>query len=47
VDAVPDAGPADHVCWVYDDALDLGAAAGRFLAGGLARGNDCWSSATG
>ena len=38
VEAVPDAGPADHVCWVYDDALDLDAAAGRFLAGGLARG---------
>ena len=35
---VPAAGPADHVCWVYDDAPDLDAAAGRFLAGGLARG---------
>jgi hypothetical protein len=38
VDRVPDAGPADHVCWVYDDAHALDAAAGRFLAGGLARG---------
>ncbi len=38
VETVPDAGPADHVCWVYDDATDLDAAAGRFLAGGLARG---------
>ncbi|MGY1824029.1 MEDS domain-containing protein [Geodermatophilus sp. SYSU D00079] len=35
----PDAvGPADHLCWVYDDAESLPAAAGRFLAGGLARG---------
>lgn len=38
VETVPDAGPADHVCWVYDDAPALDAAAGRFLAGGLARG---------
>jgi hypothetical protein len=38
VETVPDAGPADHVCWVYDGAPDLDAAAGRFLGGGLARG---------
>ncbi|MGY1633010.1 MEDS domain-containing protein [Geodermatophilus sp. SYSU D01186] len=31
-------GPADHLCWVYDDAAALPAAAGRFLAAGLARG---------
>jgi anti-anti-sigma regulatory factor len=31
-------GPADHVCWVYDDAESLAAVAARFLAGGLARG---------
>jgi anti-anti-sigma factor len=36
-DPVP-VGPADHLCWVYDDATSLPAAAGRFLAGGLARG---------
>lgn len=33
-----EAGPADHVCWVYDDVADLDAAAARFFAGGLARG---------
>jgi anti-anti-sigma factor len=36
---VPEAGPADHVCWVYDqddDAFDR--AVGRFLTGGLDRG---------
>jgi anti-anti-sigma factor len=38
IDEVPEAGPADHVCWVYADARDLHAAAARFLAGGLARG---------
>jgi hypothetical protein len=38
VETVPDAGPTDHVCWVYDDVGDLDDAAGRFLAGGLARG---------
>jgi anti-anti-sigma factor len=35
---VPDAGPSDHVCWVYDDDRDLTAAIGRFVAGGMARG---------
>jgi anti-anti-sigma factor len=36
---VPEAGAADHVCWVYDgddDAFDR--AIGRFLTGGLDRG---------
>jgi anti-anti-sigma factor len=36
---VPEAGPSDHVCWVYDDDRDLDAAVGRFLTGGLARGD--------
>jgi hypothetical protein len=31
-------GPADHICWVHDDAASLAAAAARFLADGLARG---------
>jgi anti-anti-sigma factor len=31
-------GPADHLCWVHDDADSLAAAAARFLADGLARG---------
>ncbi|MGY1591498.1 MEDS domain-containing protein [Geodermatophilus sp. SYSU D00708] len=31
-------GPADHVCWVHDDADSLAGAAARFLADGLARG---------
>ena len=35
---VPEPGTTDHVCWVYDDPGDLESAAGRFLAGGLARG---------
>ncbi|MFP5372640.1 MAG: MEDS domain-containing protein [Actinomycetes bacterium] len=35
---VPQPGTTDHVCWVYDDPRDLESAAGRFLAGGLARG---------
>ena len=35
---VPPAGATDHLCWVYDDPRDLESAAGRFLAGGLARG---------
>jgi anti-anti-sigma factor len=38
VGEVPEAGPSDHVCWVYDDVRDLDAAVGRFLTGGLARG---------
>jgi anti-anti-sigma regulatory factor len=35
---VPEPGPADHVCWAYDDARELDAAAADFLEGGLARG---------
>jgi anti-anti-sigma factor len=35
---VPDAGPSDHVCWIYDDDRDLRTAVGRFVAGGVARG---------
>lgn len=35
---VPPPGTTDHLCWVYDDSRDLELAAGRFLAGGLARG---------
>ncbi len=35
---VPEPGPADHVCWVYDDARELDDAAAEFLGGGLARG---------
>lgn len=35
---VPPPGTTDHLCWVYDDPRDLESAAGRFLAGGLARG---------
>lgn len=35
---VPDPGTTDHLCWVYDDPRDLESVAGRFLAGGLARG---------
>jgi anti-anti-sigma regulatory factor len=35
---VPEPGPTDHVCWVYDDPRDLDAAAAQFLGGGLARG---------
>jgi anti-anti-sigma factor len=31
-------GPADHVCWVHEDAGAFAAVAARFLAGGLARG---------
>jgi ABC-type transporter Mla MlaB component len=38
VDAVPGAGPADHLCWVYEDDAAFDAAAREFLAGGLARG---------
>jgi anti-anti-sigma factor len=38
VDRPAAAGPADHVCWVYDDPSSFAAVAGRFLAGGLARG---------
>jgi anti-anti-sigma factor len=36
---VPAAGPADHVCWVYDrEDDDFDRAVGRFLTGGLDRG---------
>src|SRR3712207_2787896 len=38
VSEVRTVAPADHLCWVYDDADSFTAAAGRFLAGGLARG---------
>jgi hypothetical protein len=38
VDALPGAGPGDHVCWVYADDAAFDAAAREFLAGGLARG---------
>ena len=35
---VPEAGPADHVCWVYEDDDGFDAAAREFLTGGLVRG---------
>lgn len=35
---IPEPGPVDHVCWVYDDPRELEAAAADFLEGGLARG---------
>jgi ABC-type transporter Mla MlaB component len=38
IDAVPGAGAADHLCWVYEDDAAFAAAAREFLAGGLARG---------
>jgi ABC-type transporter Mla MlaB component len=38
IDELPGAGPADHVCWVYDDDADFDLAAQEFLAGGMARG---------
>jgi ABC-type transporter Mla MlaB component len=38
IDVVPGAGPADHLCWVYEDDAAFDAAAREFLAGGLARG---------
>jgi anti-anti-sigma regulatory factor len=39
IDELPGAGPADHVCWVYDDDdADFDAAVHQFLAGGMARG---------
>jgi anti-anti-sigma factor len=34
----PEAGPADHLCWVHDDDGSFDAAVRAFLAGGLARG---------
>jgi len=38
IDELPGAGPADHVCWIYDDDADLDAAVREFFAGGMARG---------
>lgn len=38
VDDVPGAESGDHLCWIYDDDADFDAAARRFLAGGLDRG---------
>lgn len=38
VTEVPGAGPADHLCWVYEDDAAFDEAAREFLAGGLARG---------
>jgi len=38
VDHVPGAGPADHLCWIYENDADLDAAARRFLTDGLERG---------
>jgi anti-anti-sigma regulatory factor len=38
IDDVPVAGPADHLCWVYEDDAAFDEAARAFLAGGLARG---------
>lgn len=35
---LPEAAPADHVCWVHDDDAAFDAAVQEFLAGGLARG---------
>ncbi|MCW2577785.1 MAG: hypothetical protein JWR66_3815 [Modestobacter sp.] len=32
------AGPADHLCWVFDDASSFAPVARQFLADGLARG---------
>jgi hypothetical protein len=39
VDEVPGAGPADHLCWVYEDDAAFDEAAREFLVGGLARGD--------
>jgi anti-anti-sigma regulatory factor len=39
IDKVPGAGPADHLCWVYEDDATFGDAARDFLLGGLARGD--------
>jgi anti-anti-sigma factor len=38
VSEVPEAGATDHVCWVYAGERELDVAVGRFLDGGLARG---------
>lgn len=38
IDERPGAGPADHVCWIYDDDADFDAAVQEFFAGGMARG---------
>ena len=39
VQEVPLAGPADHVCWIYEDDATFDAAAREFLVGGIARGD--------
>ena len=38
LNAIPDAGTSDHVCWVYDDDAAFDEAVRKFLAGGLERG---------
>jgi anti-anti-sigma factor len=38
VDRPAVAGPADHLCWVHDDAASFALVARQFLADGLARG---------
>jgi ABC-type transporter Mla MlaB component len=38
VDDVPGAGPADHLCWVYEDDAAFDEATRAFLVGGLTRG---------
>lgn len=35
---LPEAGAADHLCWVHDDDAAFGSAVRAFLAGGLHRG---------
>ena len=37
IDELPGAGPADHVCWVYDEDAAFDDAVQQFLAGGMAR----------
>jgi ABC-type transporter Mla MlaB component len=38
LNAIPEAGTSDHVCWVYDDDAAFDEAVREFLAGGLERG---------
>jgi anti-anti-sigma factor len=38
VGEVPAAGPADHLCWVYEDGPEFDGAVAQFAAGGLDRG---------
>jgi hypothetical protein len=38
VEDVPAAASGDHLCWIYEDDADLGAAAREFLTAGLDRG---------